>query len=450
MDTPQVFTRQFLDALARGLSDLVMEPLLGAGALEKSLAESIQPLHQRLLEALPSTERRLGLARLTSMPAVLAEAQIQDALSGIPGIGRREKGALANYLGAMVQVARQRSRRLDDPKGRKLPGSWTLEEPEDLLGLLPGRAILHRPGQRLASFGLLRFMGADASGETWKAGRAETQESATRQAKREQDSVDAGDDQPAPIVLRIILRESMLRQLRDRKSELRELANLDEITGLAPLRKVKFNERAALLAWEHLDGVPWKGGESLWELPDGTLDAPRLARWVRRAAEVLGKLHSLPQPRVHGGLCPNSLFFTRVRGKWRIRLTDLGWADLETERQIRQESRLDQRRLVAASRRHGLWRALYATPQRRRGAKPNPTDDIFALGVLWYQAVMGDWELPPPTGLEWINRAIDRGLTAAHGRILGKCLATDEPRRFPDGAELAVEMARLEPSQPGD
>jgi hypothetical protein len=71
---------------------------------------------------------------------------------------------------------------------------------------------------------------------------------------------------------------------------------------------------------------------------------------------------------------------------------------------------------------------------------------VYALGVLWYQAVMGDWELPPPQGLEWVNRAIDRGLSAAHGRILGRCLAPDEGRRIKSGNELAESLDYLEKS----
>jgi len=99
---------------------------------------------------------------------------------------------------------------------------------------------------------------------------------------------------------------------------------------------------------------------------------------------------------------------------------------------------------VVANKRHGLWRALYATPQRRKGEKPGPGDDVYALGVLWYQAVMGDWELPPPTGLDWVNRAIDRGLLAGHGRILGRCLAPEVGRRFGSGVELTAELESLE------
>ncbi len=56
---------------------------------------------------------------------------------------------------------------------------------------------------------------------------------------------------------------------------------------------------------------------------------------------------------------------------------------------------------------------------------------------------MGDWELPPPTGLDWVNRAIDKGLTATHGRILSRCLALEEARRFVGGQELAEELSKL-------
>ena len=87
MDTPLVFTRQLIDTLARALADKLMEPLLGIGSLEKALVEAIGTIHQRLVEAIPSTERRLGLAQITRMPTVLAEAQIQDILAGVPGIG---------------------------------------------------------------------------------------------------------------------------------------------------------------------------------------------------------------------------------------------------------------------------------------------------------------------------------------------------------------------------
>jgi len=100
-----------------------------------------------------------------------------------------------------------------------------------------------------------------------------------------------------------------------------------------------------------------------------------------------------------------------VEGVLQVRVTDLGWADLETDYQLHQEGKLNLRKLITAQKHHGHWRSLYATPQRRKGAKPTPGDDVYALGLLWYRAVMGNWELPPPTGLDWVNRAIDRGLT---------------------------------------
>ena len=133
-----------------------------------------------------------------------------------------------------------------------------------------------------------------------------------------------------------------------------------------------------------------------------------------------------------------------VVGVLQVRVTDLGRADLETDYQLHQEGKLNLRRLISAQKHHGHWRSLYATPQRRKGAKPTQGDDVYALGLIWYQAVMGNWELPPPTGLDWVNRAIDRGLTATHGRILSRCLALEEARRFVSGQELAGELSKLE------
>src|SRR5262245_42190538 len=33
---------------------------------------------------------------------------------------------------------------------------------------------------------------------------------------------------------------------------------------------------------------------------------------------------------------------------------------------------------------------LYASPQQIQGAPPDPRDDVFALGVIWYQMLSGD------------------------------------------------------------
>ena len=56
----------------------------------------------------------------------------------------------------------------------------------------------------------------------------------------------------------------------------------------------------------------------------------------------------------------------------------------------------------------GGWPAHYASPARLDGSPPVPADDVFALGVVWYQMVMGRWDLPAPKGLDWVDKALDR------------------------------------------
>lgn len=435
-------TQLWLAAFAQALADEVLQPLAGMNAIEKQLVEAIPRIHARLAKELPSTERRGGLAQLMRMPTAMAEAQVQDALVGLKGVAQNGQKILGGYLMACIAMARQRSRRLDDPKGHKFPGSWTLEAPEDLLGLMPTRAIRYSPGQKLGSYTLLRLLGADGAGECWKATRTGP-ENTDLQA-----GAHGGDDEELegtpPVTVRVILKESVVERVRLAKTSLRELADAEMGAGMARLHRVKFAEHGALLVWDYVEGVPFHGGQALWELPDGRLDAPRLARWIRRTAQALVPLHSLPAPQAHGGLCPASIHFTQSDGKWRIRVLDIGWAAIDIERHLRLDSQLAMRRLVRALKHHGAWRPLYASPLLAKGQSNQPADDIFALGLIWYQGVMGSWELAAPVSLNWLDRALDRGLSSGHGRILSRCLSPDISRRFTTASELVEELLVLE------
>ena len=46
----------------------------------------------------------------------------------------------------------------------------------------------------------------------------------------------------------------------------------------------------------------------------------------------------------------------------------------------------------------GSYSPLYASPQQMRGDKPDPRDDVYALGVIWYQLLKGDLSSPGPDG----------------------------------------------------
>jgi serine/threonine protein kinase len=46
----------------------------------------------------------------------------------------------------------------------------------------------------------------------------------------------------------------------------------------------------------------------------------------------------------------------------------------------------------------GSHTAGYASPQQRGGCAPDPRDDVYALGVMWYQLAIGDMTSDVPMG----------------------------------------------------
>ena len=53
-------------------------------------------------------------------------------------------------------------------------------------------------------------------------------------------------------------------------------------------------------------------------------------------------------------------------------------------------------------------------------------DDVYALGVLWYQLLVGDLNSPAPSGL-WTEELAEKGLSAALIQVLGACV---EPKNL--------------------
>ena len=57
--------------------------------------------------------------------------------------------------------------------------------------------------------------------------------------------------------------------------------------------------------------------------------------------------------------------------------------------------------------------------------------------------VMGRWDLPAPKGLDWVDKALDRGLPVEHGKLLSRCLQTDISKRPADAPALLALLETL-------
>jgi hypothetical protein len=81
---------------------------------------------------------------------------------------------------------------------------------------------------------------------------------------------------------------------------------------------------------------------------------------------------------------------------------------------------------------------MYLPPEAADPYEPRSAaqDDVFALGVVWYQALTGRIERPPYDFAERLHAA---GADSRTVRLLARCLA-HPARRFRDAGELSAAL----------
>src|SRR5205085_8452803 len=88
----------------------------------------------------------------------------------------------------------------------------------------------------------------------------------------------------------------------------------------------------------------------------------------------------------------------------------------------------------------GTFTPLYASPQQTSGRAADPRDDVYALGIIWYQMLTGDLNAGRPGGARWRQKATERGMKPELVDLLERCFEEDPDDRPRDGAELAERL----------
>jgi serine/threonine protein kinase len=145
---------------------------------------------------------------------------------------------------------------------------------------------------------------------------------------------------------------------------------------------------------------------------------------------------------VHRDLKPaNILVSERPGGKLAFRVTDFGIGGLAVQQAVAQSKRGTDSGQFLASTVRGAYTPLYASPQQMRGTDdPDPRDDVYALGVIWYQLLTGDLMKGRPGGEAWKKRLAERGMPAPLLTLLASSYEEEREDRPANSVALAEKL----------
>ena len=413
---------KFVECLGTALCEYATAALARLVPFETALLEVARSMHRITSVQLTPADTRACLRELVSSPAETVELAIQDGVAAIkPPVPEEFREALVGYFELLPELARQALRRPGDPDGVSVPEQLSLRRAEDWLLFLPDRLPNFRPGDCPNGIDNWRIEGLRGLGphaEVW-------------------DGYD--DEQPdlSPACLKFVTDSKAQGVFQKHVPHLKQVLDLDVVNGLIPLRSAFVLTIPPCLEYVHLPGYDLSNlmHDARWK---NDRPRPEQAAFIaKRVARVVGKLHRLNPPVVHRGLKPsNVLLCPTNEGRVSIWVSDIGWGQITAAIHERVELAAAIRRSLRGS--HG---PLYWSPQLKAGAPPDPRDDVYAIGMIWYQLLVRDPMARPPASENWAAEFRRYGLTDGQARLIMACLAEVPADRPGDGQALADLIA---------
>jgi eukaryotic-like serine/threonine-protein kinase len=172
----------------------------------------------------------------------------------------------------------------------------------------------------------------------------------------------------------------------------------------------------------------------------GALPPAQAVGILREMAAVAAHFHA--QGVVHRDLKTNNV---KINSAGRIKILDFG---------IARHERADRMTQVGAV--IGTPEAL--APEQVRGAPATQATDVWQLGVMLYEALVGRLPFTAPTEQEMYARIlaaeyppagrVEPGVAPSLDKIVARCLQRDPAKRYPSGAELEAALGAWEASDP--
>ena len=327
-------------------------------------------------------ERRREIESLAAAtPAEARQAAKQAVGTVADRLSAEERQRLEDLLSQAPAAIRRSLRGPADPGGRSMPPARRLASAKDLRALLPLAPARFQVGDRPLGVGdwqLEELLGVGGFGEVWKARNHHV-------------------PTMTPVVLKFCLDAEARKQLLTHEARIiGRVQAQGRLPGIVPLLHSYLGADPPCLEFEYVEGGDLTGVIREWHAtgPPRPLDVARLVAGLGR---TIGQAHRLSPPVVHRDLKPSNVLAHRMPdGTLSYRIADFGIGGLAARQAARQTARDSQSERTISM--DGSYTPLYASPQQMAGETADPRDDVYSLGVVWYQALTGDMNKGAPTG----------------------------------------------------
>lgn len=185
-------------------------------------------------------------------------------------------------------------------------------------------------------------------------------------------------------------------------------------------------------------------GESFAEeLRRGPVSPQRALTVLEQVARALAAAHRVGV--VHRDLKPSNIL---VGEEGHISVVDFGLARLLPEEGVWESlESLTTSGVVLGS-------CAYMAPEQASGGRATPASDVFACGIILYEALSGQKPFNGPTPVAVLRRVVEgrypplaeilSGVPPALVAVVDRCLAREAEQRYPNGAALHADLVRLQ------
>jgi WD40 repeat protein len=327
-------------------------------------------------QAKPRAELLDTIAALASIPIAESRRQAVAAVDRVAnGASAEDKSTAVEYLTVIPLSVRRALVHNPDTGRMALPTQFINDDGVALIRILPADVPPYPVGSDLpgTTYVLEELLGIGGFGAVYKAkNRCE-------------------QHQP-PRAIKFCLEPSMAATLHRERAILDRLMAVDTSkwsTRIVRLYGYVLDAKLPFLVYEYVPGGDLTSNVRVAREKTGRGFRPALAlELIRQVVEALAFAHG--QGLVHRDLKPANVL---VSGS-KIKLTDFGIGGVVANHVARSNSvagsvggsmSVDQATFF-----RGSGTPLYMSPEQRRGDQPDPRHDLFSLGVMWYQLIIGD------------------------------------------------------------